>query len=266
MSAFSSSQQRAGVALLADSHLTVADAEGLARMRSLLGWCRGRVQWLGLLGDVFDVWPGRAMLALPEYREVFASLRNLAESGTEILFLPGNRDFLLDRRTAAELGLSRPAGDEWVLEAEGHTLHLLHGDQLLLEDRSYQRYKWWVRSAPVRGLARVLPQAAVFALARRLRKVSIRAVSGKRPAHLEVVEEAVLERLRLGSGTLVCGHLHEARHQVWAQGELRVLPPFLERGAFLVLDESGWHSATALAETVVLDATALPETREMVAT
>ncbi len=207
--------------------------------------CAQRSKSLYLLGDVFDVWTSDALLVLEEFQQLFQSLRDASSRGLKIVFLPGNRDFNLGQRAAADLGITL-GPDEIDVDLEGTVLHLIHGDQLLTQDVSYQCFKRVIRSWPLRWFARSLPRSMALRLARRLRKASVQAIAGKPSARMQIVAEAVRARFAdsAGPSALVCGHVHRAERVDFGEGrELLVLPPFYEESRFLFLGAEGIREA-----------------------
>jgi len=207
-----------GTRIVADLHLDLGDAEG---PRVFLGWLAAQrgIPRLVVLGDLFDVWVGRAQERLPLGPAVLDALRDLVASGTRLEILHGNRDFLLDRsfeeRTGARVhpqgvvGLA--AGDKRIL--------LIHGDELCTKDLGYQRLKRVVRSSPVRALSRALPLPVATSLARKLRRSSVRALSVKLPEEKALQESACRELAALHRArTVVCGHAHRFRDETLSDG------------------------------------------------
>ena len=92
---------------------------------------------LVLLGDVFEAWVGDDDDS-PLANRVKSVLRALAESGTEILFTRGNRDFMLGEQFASDIG-GTLLPDQTVLDVAGHPTLVLHGDTLCTDDVDYQQ-------------------------------------------------------------------------------------------------------------------------------
>lgn len=220
--------------LAADLHLTPADGPGIARMEQLLATVREQARRLILLGDVFDLWVSGAELRLAAFEGIFAAFRAARAAGVELTFLAGNRDFNFTAADGAALGIDVAAGEELDAELAGEPARLLHGDQLLTDDRGYQALKAVVRSAPARFAARRFPPALVLAVARRLRRHSDRAVPRKPSGRLRIVPAEVERRLAAGARRVVCGHVHRLERRRYGGGELLVLPPFCAGGQFVV--------------------------------
>ena len=224
-------------AFAADLHLQATQPAGLQRAVQLLECCQQRSKQLFLLGDVFDLWISHGQLRMPEYQELFAVLRRVTGEGLRVVFIPGNRDFHFDAATGHELGIE-VVGEQLLVDCDGMRWCLTHGDQFLLDDVKYQRYKAFIRSRPMLWLGRTLPDRIGLAVARRIRRATIRSLQGKPPVHLRIVPKAVQKCFDAGAQRVLCGHVHRAeRVDFGARRELLVLPPFLESGQFLVATE-----------------------------
>ena len=180
--------------LVADLHLTPRDELGLARMIALLQLAAARAEQVYLLGDVFDLWLTGDELRLPEFAPLFAAFRAARAAGVALTFLPGNRDYNFTPADGAALGIDVVVGEELDVVLAGRRTRLLHGDQLLTDDRGYQRLKRVLRSAPIRWLTRHLPAAIPLAIGRRIRRYSDRAVERKVATKLRIVAAAAEAR------------------------------------------------------------------------
>jgi len=234
-----------GTLAIGDLHVDVAHAPSVAAFTAFCERQHARPA-LVVLGDLFEYWIGKGQARSAGGRSCLAALRALADSGTRVLVVPGNRDFLLAERDAREGGFEL-FGDGFVaLDQRGGRTLVLHGDELCTKDTGYQRLRRVVRSGPVRLLARALPTAASEAIAKRLRRASTRAVAAKpdeskRPQWDEAVARARSAR----AVTLLTGHVHAFRDE--ARDGLRwlVVDAFGHgRDAFRA-DLDGWRATTS---------------------
>jgi UDP-2,3-diacylglucosamine hydrolase len=227
--------------LAADLHLR-GDEEARERLRRLLALARAEGRHLYLLGDVFHTWLGQRHLDRTALRREVEILRGASAVGPPIAIVPGNRDYLLGEDFALATGV-RVAGDAIAVECAGLRLHLSHGDLFGLADVRYLRMRRVLRSAPFRGLARILPGPLVGLIAARLRRHSARVVPKKSAATLAPDPGAVRAVLASGFDAVVCGHFHARREERievgGAERIFRVLEPFEERGSALSLDAAG---------------------------
>jgi len=201
-------------------------------------------QALYLLGDLFEAWLGDDAPD-PLGERVAAALARLADSGTTVFIMQGNRDFLLGD------AFCRRAGAQWlpdpVVARFGSTRVLLtHGDALCTSDAAYQRLRALVRDPVVQRRFLALP------LDRR-RALAMQARAGSRQ-HLRQAEEyitdvdpaAVVEVLRkAGVDTLLHGHTHRPGiHRLEVDGRPAtrvVLGDWHERGSVLKWDDAGYE-------------------------
>lgn len=251
------------VLFASDMHLGEHDAASAAHFLAAFDRVAQPATHLFLLGDLFEAWAG------DDQPDAVASafitrLHGLAERGTAIFVVRGNRDFLLDAplpAASAVAPFSQRSGatmldDPSLVRLFGGTVLLAHGDALCTGDLEYQRARAIVRSRRWQAdfLARPLDER--LAIARQLRDTSrrvqaARALEGGEPG--DVDDEAVVEALRgARAQTLVHGHTHRPalhRHEVDGVPCLRwVLSDWHAghdgepaRGAFLRVDRDGWH-------------------------
>jgi UDP-2,3-diacylglucosamine hydrolase len=181
-----------------------------------------KVETLFILGDLFEYWIGDDDLADPFNAQVCKLLRDLADQGTRIFFIAGNRDFLIGETFAAAAGMRLLSEAEKVMQsgipgdgAGGTATLLMHGDTVCTDDLPYQEFRRMVRSPQWQAdfLARPLPErrAEVASLRRR----SAEAMQGKTAAIMDANGAAIREALTAHYCTrLIHGHTHRPGHEV----------------------------------------------------
>ena len=198
---------------------------------------------LHVLGDLFDAWAGDDDLDDPFNAAVCADLKALADAGTRVFFIPGNRDFLIDAGFAEAAGVTIVA-DETIVDVAGTPTLILHGDTLCTDDAEYQAFRATIRSEQWRHDFLALPLAARKDEIERLRS---RSESEKRvkPMALMDASPSAVERAFAQHGVtrMIHGHTHRmARHEHAVAGhtcERWVLPDWDGSGAALACDEAG---------------------------
>ena len=235
----------AGTLAIGDLHVDVDDERAVADFEDFLRAQRGR-PCLVVLGDLFEYWIGGAQANGAGGRRALLALAELASGGTRVLVVPGNRDFLLGARDARAGGFELCAHGFVGRLQDGSRTLVVHGDELCTLDRGYQRLRAVVRSRAVRFAARALPNAAAHAIARRLRKVSMRAVAKKPSADKAPQPAEVVRRARAVDATvLLNGHVHAYRDENVAGVRWLCVAAFgAERDAF-ELWPAGWRSAAS---------------------
>ena len=188
---------------------------------------------LVMLGDVFEAWVGDDDDS-PLADRVKSALRALAESGTEILFTRGNRDFMLGEQFASDIG-GTLLPDQTVLDVAGHTTLVLHGDILCTDDVDYQQFRQLVHSPEWQAemMAKSLDERRD--LARQLRSMSIDAASNKPEDIMDVNQDAVSTAMRDADVYLmVHGHTHRPDRHQRATGERIVLGDWTAQAGWLL--------------------------------
>lgn len=224
---------------VSDVHLHPSRPETARRFREFLAGPARGAEALYILGDLFDAWAGDDDLPDPFNAGVCAALKALADAGTRVFFLPGNRDFLVRDAFAAAAGATLVA-DGTIVEAGGLPTLLLHGDTLCTDDRAYQEFRATVRSDAW--------QRAFLAKALAERKAEIaslraRSEAGKRvkPMELMDVSAAAVDEAYATYDVMriIHGHTHrQACHQNGGR-ERWVLPDWDGPGGALACDASG---------------------------
>lgn len=164
---------------------------------------------LYVLGDLFEYWIGDDQLdhdALA--REVAAHFARLADRGTRVFLMHGNRDFLLGARFAQQARLSILA-DPAFIDADGQRIALMHGDTLCTDDLPYQRFRAQVRDPIWQSALLARPYQERVALARSLRSQSDVEKSMKSEAIMDVNPAAVADAFHAThADVLIHGHTH----------------------------------------------------------
>ena len=207
------------VLFVSDLHLS-PDRPATARLfLDFLDGRARRTEALYILGDLFDVWVGdddRAAFNL----EIVNALHDLAEAGTSLYFMHGNRDFLIGRRFARASGCTL-LKDPSVVDLGGTPTLLMHGDLLCTDDVAYQRFRRKARNPFFQRLFLLKGLERRRAIAADYRRKSGEATSLKPEAIMDVNQAAVEAALRKhGVTRLIHGHTHRpADHRFELDGQ-----------------------------------------------
>ena len=198
---------------------------------------------LYILGDLFEYWAGDDDLAEPFHAQVCAGLRALAEQGTQVFFIPGNRDFLTAGGFARASG-ARQLTEPHLVDIAGRATLLMHGDTLCTDDSAYQAFRTMVRSDAWRATFLALPLSERKDQIEALRRKSEHEKQVKSAAIMDVNADAVAAVLRShGYPRLIHGHTHRPAHHLHRlEGhvcERWVLGDWYAQGNYLHCDESG---------------------------
>lgn len=204
---------------------------------------------LYILGDFFEYWAGDDVLDASSedadmYRNVAKALKTLAQRGTLVYLMHGNRDFLIGERFCQESGATLLA-DPSVVELYGQPVLLSHGDALCTDDTDYMAFKAQVREADWQSqfLAQPLSQRLAFIADARSRSDAQKSV--KSMNIMDVNQIAVTECLKEYNTPplFIHGHTHRPKqhaHNVDGKVVVRwVLGDWYEHGSCLQLHEDG---------------------------
>jgi UDP-2,3-diacylglucosamine hydrolase len=199
-----------------------------------------------ILGDLFEVWVGDDILALPGFEADCAAVMHATAQRTPVFFMHGNRDFLAGGGLIAAAGATL-LHDPTVLGIQGQRFLLTHGDALCLDDHDYMAFRAQVRTPQWQERFVAQPLAQRQAVARGLRDAS---ESRKRAAsdYADVDAPAAREWLVGANATvMIHGHTHKPAAHDLGHGLQRVVLSDWDATAqparlqVLRLDASGLH-------------------------
>lgn len=197
---------------ISDLHLAPDLPRVTAGFLALLEQVRG-ADALYVLGDLFEAWVGDDHR--DEYNNrVLAAFRALADSGTALYFVHGNRDFLLGAGFADATG-GTLLPESQVVEVDGERVLLMHGDQLCTLDEKYMAFRAQSRDPAWQAMMLGNPLEQRLMIAQMWRMQS-KANNSNKPENIMDVTPSEVERVLRegGATTLLHGHTH--RPQVHA--------------------------------------------------
>jgi UDP-2,3-diacylglucosamine hydrolase len=200
---------------ISDLHLRAERPDLTARFAAFLAdTAAAKIEALFILGDLFEYWIGDDDLADPFNAQVCKLLRDLADRGTRIYFIAGNRDFLIGGTFAAAAGM-RLLSDVETVGAGGTATLLMHGDTVCTDDIPYQEFRRMVRSPDWQRTFLARPLAERRAEVGNLRRRSAEAMQGKTAAIMDANVDAIRTALTAhGCTCLIHGHTHRPGHEV----------------------------------------------------
>jgi UDP-2,3-diacylglucosamine hydrolase len=240
---------RTAAVFLSDVHLSAAHPATTAAFLQFLDLhVAGKAARLYILGDLFEYWVGDDDIGDAFNANIIGSLRRLSDSGTELFFISGNRDFLIGAGFADAAGATL-LPDPAHVRIDGQSLLLSHGDSLCTDDLQYQAFKAMVRNPAYRSAFLAKPLSERHGLVEAMRAGSDTAKKEKAAEIMDVSDEAVAQWFAQNSETvLVHGHTHRPAHHRLVVGgrqcERWVLPDWdadavPPRGGGLILDAGG---------------------------
>lgn len=195
-----------------------------------------------LLGDLFEVWVGDDCATPGSFEARCGALLRAAGAAVDLLFMRGNRDFLVGREFLAQHGVQDLA-DPSVLTFAGTRYVLTHGDLLCTADVAYQQFRQQVRTPEWQAAFLARPLAERQAIARQMREQSEAQHAGQTYAPTD--DALARQWLAAGDATeLIHGHTHQpADHDLGTDAQGRRLSQHVL---------SDWHLADGVRRLQVL--------------
>lgn len=234
------------VLFISDLHLEAERPDITRAFLSFLDERARRAEALYILGDFFEAWIGDDGMDAFQ-RSIAQSLRQVADGGTRIYLMHGNRDFLIGQAFCQAAGCTL-LDDPSVIELGGEAVLLMHGDTLCTRDVGYMKLRRYLRNPLTLWVLRHLPLSMRQKLARKLRSESTSQVRMKNTEIVDVTPDEVPKVMAAhGVRTLVHGHTHRpAIHKLVIDGQPArriVLGDWDRRGWALQVDEQGFQLA-----------------------
>ncbi len=228
--------------LVSDLHLSRTEPALVEHLYRFLDQVAPGADALYVLGDLFEVWLGDDTLADPLHTGVCEAFARLANSGTRLYFMHGNRDFLIGQSFATSCAMTL-LDDPALVDLHGTPTLLMHGDSLCTDDAGYMAFRQQVRNPLWQQHFLSRPLAERIAMARDARAQSQAAQRDKTDEIMDVNADTVATVLRTqGYPRLIHGHTHRPMlHQTELDSHLCqrwVLPDWRA-------DRSGWLRCTA---------------------
>lgn len=206
-----------------------------------------QAQALYILGDLFEYWAGDDDVDDAHHQAIIAGLHRLAATGTNIFFMHGNRDFLLEQVFADATGIQL-LHDPTIIDLHGKRALLSHGDVLCTDDVDYQAFRRLVRASAWQAAFLATPLTARKTQIEILRQRSELEKSYKSESIMDVNPDAVNQLIKDYDypELLIHGHTHRpALHQLKVDGhacQRWVLGDWYEQGSCLRCNATGCSS------------------------
>ena len=201
--------QMKSVGFISDLHLSSSDTEIEDRLKHALEHWALNLDYLFILGDLFEYWIGddaSEQCGLLQYEQLLAQFSS--DTKTELLIMHGNRDFLLGTDFCQRIGASL-IPDPTVLHYGDIPILLAHGDALCTDDyehmltRSQLRSKEWQNKVLSKSIEQRL------AIAHSAREQSEESKRRKSMEIMDVNQNAVIDSMQEHRCRLMIhGHTH----------------------------------------------------------
>lgn len=188
---------------------------------------------LYIIGDLFEAWIGDD--ACDYSNPVITTLTRFCQD-LDCYFIHGNRDFLIGEQFANNTGINLLPGQH-VIQSNGKTVLIMHGDELCVDDTDYQQFRTMVRSEHWQQKFLAKPIAEREQIARQLREGSKNSSQQKNEylmdANVNEIEQAMSD---YNASILIHGHTHRPGRHQHNNGERIVLGDWGEKLWYAILE------------------------------
>jgi UDP-2,3-diacylglucosamine hydrolase len=193
---------------ISDLHLSPQRPEKISAFKELLRGPARHAKAVYILGDLFEeFWVGIDDTTPPN-QEIINELLELTRHGIPLYIIKGNRELLLDESFSLITG-AKILPDRAVIDLEGHSVLLMHGDLLCTSDYKYQRFRRLMINPFVRKLINILPYRVRIWLSHGIRPAMNRSVMQKPENIMDVDQSAVVSVMQQYKALeLIHGHTH----------------------------------------------------------
>ncbi len=221
---------------ISDIHLSENNPHLTNAFKVFLNESKETCTHLFILGDLFEIWIGddddSSFL-----KEIKKALADFTSNGPKTFFMHGNRDFLIGKTFANEVGISI-IPDPYTLDINGMKTIVSHGDFLCTDDKDYINFRNQVRDQAWQNhfLDKTIDERKEIAL--NLRTDSREATSKKLNSITDVNNQSVEDFINKHKPQLfIHGHTHRPNiHHVGFSKRI-VLGDWEDYGWFLTINE-----------------------------
>ncbi len=194
---------------IADAHLRNPDDENYRKLLHFLAGLQGTTETLFILGDLFEFWIGYRRVPFTHYFPVLEQLRQLAGSGTEIVYFEGNHDFHMGPFFTETLKATVHRGPA-IINLDGKRVYLCHGDQMNSRDIGYRLLRFALHNPLSGALAPIVPVGAVSRIAVWMSRASRQSHQARKMKwdYQAILRKFAADRFNEGCDTVITGHFH----------------------------------------------------------
>ncbi|HQO16245.1 MAG TPA: UDP-2,3-diacylglucosamine diphosphatase [Methylotenera sp.] len=238
--------------LISDLHLCVSRPNITAAFLDFLQNTATKADALYILGDLFEYWAGDDAMEDAYHNIIIRAFLALANSGVNVYFMHGNRDFLISDGfcNAANITLLT---DPTCITLYGQKVLLSHGDALCTDDAAYMQFRSQVRNAQWQADFLGQPLAERKRQIEALRMRSEQEKTRKAANIMDINPKALADLLAEYDypAFFIHGHTHRPNeHQLQLDGHnitRWVLGDWYEQGSYLRFDAKGCRSVPLIA-------------------
>ena len=235
------------IAFISDLHLTPERPVSTRLFEQFIASAPQFLEQLYILGDLFEYWIGDDAAGLLGHESVESALRKTVETGTEVFFIHGNRDFLVGQEFAERTGCQLLTDPVVIVpphryQSQEVRILLSHGDALCTDDIEHQQARKQMLSSKWKLAFLGQPVKQRYSTVDALRKRSESGKQGKSMEIMDVNQSAVEALMRQHDvHIMIHGHTHKpAVHEFMLNGTLArryVLGDWYEQKSAIYYDD-----------------------------
>jgi len=230
--------------LISDLHLCASRPHITTAFLDFLENTASKSDALYILGDLFEYWAGDDDIQDIHHQPIISAFKRLTNAGVKLYIMHGNRDFLISSEFCQATGITL-LHDPSIINLQGKTALLSHGDDLCTDDLEYQIFRLQVRDAKWQDDFLKLPLPVRKGQIEKIRTRSEHEKSQKSMQIMDVNQAAINGLLKTHHypELLIHGHTHRPnKHVIQLDGHnitRWVLGDWYEQGSYLYCDQSG---------------------------
>ena len=191
-----------------DGDASDREREKERRLISFLDGIREKAEVLYIVGDLFDFWFEYRKAVPNRYFRILRKLSEIVDSGTRVVFIPGNHDVWAGQYLQKEIGfdVKKKHADEL---HQGLRFYIAHGDGMARGEGLYRIQKWIMENKINIWLYKLLHPDLGIPLARWVSKLSKKRSQSKEPGwNSREYKDAAIKKLGEGYDVVVLAHIH----------------------------------------------------------
>jgi len=223
---------------VADAHLLSPEDANYRKFLQFLQGLEGHTRTLYLLGDIFQFWVGYRHCVFTPYVPLLEALWRLKQSGTKLVFVEGNHDFLLGPYFSDILQCDIYPQTASVA-IDGLSVHLAHGDLMDPNDRGYRLLRATLRSWPARLFKRLISADMMWGISVWMNRKS-QAHHPQREGRMnreQLVTDYARRQFASGCSAVITGHLHTPLQINRPEGTIIALGDWITQYSYAVYRE-----------------------------
>ena len=229
--------------IVADSHLddSIAPAKEFVEMLSQLE----NPHTVVFLGDLFKIWLAPKKFWTDLHRDTMKGFEHIRDSGSNVVFIAGNREMLLPRKLNDHwkriIPFTHLSHSDWFLNWGGKRYAFIHGDTVNYNDSQYLCWKALTHNIIFEAFFRVIPGALARWIAGRIETILVK-TNQEYKVHYPAKEiQEFAEDVLPEVDQYFMGHFHldQEIKVEGSSGVLRIVPDWLAQRKVLKLNPKG---------------------------